>query len=385
LKWDIVNIFRAFTVFQFFLVSMFLLLHSQRTSKKNLLLAFFIILKALIILDNVLMTYPAYLPEYLLPFLCIGTSFVLLEGPTAYYIMVVLTDSRFSFSRKHLFHCIPCALFLGFTVSQYQFHTPSEQLELLRRWFLQCSEWSPLVWFGIYLQFALYGVAALRALSRGREHLYEYMSQSVERSIALLKFLIYDFIVVYGANLFDFYVWIGEVVHYLIIAGTAFNTFVIANVIVYLGLRFPAIFESETDRRLKYEKNLLSIEEKQLYAKKIKEHMEAQKPFLNPTLSLSELSDRVAIPSYVVSQVLNAAMNQNFYDFVNSYRVNESKKLMMEQSNNGKTLLEILYQSGFNSKSVFNSAFKKHAGITPREFKKNLPASPSQEIVSIAS
>ena len=231
----------------------------------------------------------------------------------------------------------------------------------------------------------MYGIAALRVLSRGREKLYSYTSQSVERNIRFLKFLIYDFIVVWGINILSGYVRFGAMGGYVLQAATAFNIFFIANAIVYQGLKFPNIFENESGRRNKYEKNFLSYEEKHSCAKKMKEYMETHKPFLNPALSLADLAEQLALPAHIVSQVLNVVINQNFYDFVNSYRVNESKKLFKEPSNKEKTILEILYQSGFNSKSVFNAAFKKHAGMTPREFKKAFALQPRQEIISIAS
>ena len=60
---------------------------------------------------------------------------------------------------------------------------------------------------------------------------------------------------------------------------------------------------------------------------------------------------------------------KNFYDLINTHRVEEAKKRLID-SNNTKTILEILYEVGFNSKSVFNSAFKKNTGFTPTEFRK---------------
>jgi AraC-like DNA-binding protein len=385
MNYDIINIFRGFTVFQILLVSMFLLLDAQRKSRKNLLLVLFIVSKAFFVSDILLISYHSSLPQSLLWLVCIGTSFQLFLGPAAYYIMVVITNNNFSFTRKHLLHAVPFVLYLGFIISQYHVRNTAEQLQMLNNWFPWSAPWSRAASAGFYLHFSIYGIAALRVLSQGRENLYAYTSQSVEHNIWFLKFLIYDFIIVWGINILSGYVQFGDMGRYILSCATAFNIFFIANTIVYQGLKFPAIFDNEASRPSKYEKNLLSYEEKNSYAKKIKEYMEFHKPFLNPSLSLSDLSEQVALPPYIVSQVLNMAMNQNFYDFINSFRVNESKKLMAEASNNEKTILEILHKSGFNSKSVFNSAFKKHAGMTPREYKKSFSSSHRQEIVSIAS
>ena len=384
MNYDIVNIFRAFTVFQILFVSVFLLIHSQRKSRKNLLLVLFVTSKALFVSDILLISYHSYLPQSLLSCVCIGSSFQLFLGPAAYYIMMTLTDHDFRFKRRHLLHGVPFLLHIGFMISQYHIKTSEEQLAMLNAWFPWSASWSRLMAFGFYLHFTIYGIAALRTLSKGRQKLYAYTSQSVERNILYLKFLIYDFIVVWGVNILSGYAGFSDAARYILQAGTAFNIFFIANAIVYLGLRFPDFFTAEDRYRTKYEKNILTPEEKNSFAKKITDYMELHKPYLNPTLSLSEFSEMLALPAHVISQVLNVVLQQNFYDFVNGYRVNESKKLLQDPSNHQKTILEILFQSGFNSKSVFNAAFKKYTGMTPREFKKTIPSS-SREIVSIAS
>ncbi|MBN1397426.1 MAG: AraC family transcriptional regulator, partial [Bacteroidetes bacterium] len=71
-----------------------------------------------------------------------------------------------------------------------------------------------------------------------------------------------------------------------------------------------------------------------------------------------------------LSEIINNSLNQNFYDFINSYRIKESKLMLEDKENKRKTVLEILYAVGYNSKSSFNVAFKKHTGMTPSQFKK---------------
>jgi AraC-like DNA-binding protein len=382
---DVVNIIRIFTVFQIFLIILSLLLKQQKTSRKNQFLIVFIASKALFVGDIILISHYSSLPQGLLGLLCIGTSFQLLLGPSVYYLMGSIAGERVVLKPKDLFHLIPFIMHLGFIISQYHIYGSAVQLQMLQNGFPFNTPWSRIVSIGFYLHFAIYGIAALRTLSRKREELFVYQSQSVDRNIRFLKFLIYDFIVVWGINVVSAYIPFGALESNALQMLTAFNIFFIANAMVYQGLKFPAIFDAEFERQNKYEKNPLSLEEKEMYRKKITEYMEAQKPFLSPQLSLSELAEKLALPGFVVSQVLNTVLNQNFYDFVNSYRINESKKLMTESPDNEKTILEILYRSGFNSKSVFNAAFKKYNGTTPREFKKTLHSGLSRDIVSIAS
>jgi AraC-like DNA-binding protein len=82
------------------------------------------------------------------------------------------------------------------------------------------------------------------------------------------------------------------------------------------------------------------------------------------------LSGQLSVPVKVLSQVINESLGQNFFDFVNTYRVEEAKKLLTDARNPKITVLEVMYQAGFNSKSSFNTAFKKIALTTPSAYKK---------------
>ena len=99
--------------------------------------------------------------------------------------------------------------------------------------------------------------------------------------------------------------------------------------------------------------------------------MQQNKPFLDPSLSLETLAKQINLPRNEVSLSINKIIGQHFFDFVNSYRINFAAKMLI--TNDGqpqKTVLEILYEVGFNSKSSFNSAFKKHLLMTPSQYRK---------------
>jgi AraC-like DNA-binding protein len=369
--YDILNLFKFFTVFQIFLVSIFLLSHSQRASKKNLLLVTFIMSKALFVGDTLLITFHDRLSLWMLNFVCLGSWFQLLLGPAMYFIMTATTNSNFRFKPVHSLHLVPFLLHLGFVVSQYHVLPVEAKMQLLQNWYPWSASWSKLSALGIYSHFTIYGLIALSVLSKAKKYTYSFNSQSVERNIFYLKFLIYDFIVVWGINIVSMYVPFGQIAGRILQAATVFNIFFIANAIVYQGLKFPSLFLDEPENRSKYEKNLLSEGEKEQYVKKIHEYVLNYKPYLNPTLSLSDLADQLALPPYVISQVLNMKLNQNFYNFINQFRIEESKQILSTLKESEKSILEVLYQCGFNSKSVFNSAFKRHTGMTPREFKKH--------------
>jgi AraC-like DNA-binding protein len=148
--------------------------------------------------------------------------------------------------------------------------------------------------------------------------------------------------------------------------------FLFANLIIYKGLTTPELFIEplESPVKNKYSSSLLSSEQSSLIALKLKEFMEKEKPFLEPELTLQELASRVEIHPRYVSQVINERFNKNFFEFVNYYRVEEAKSQLIADSGLEKTILEILYECGFNSKSVFNTFFKKSTGLTPSQYRK---------------
>jgi AraC-like DNA-binding protein len=92
------------------------------------------------------------------------------------------------------------------------------------------------------------------------------------------------------------------------------------------------------------------------------------KPFLNPKLSLAEVSRQLNTNPRVLSQVINEKTGTNFNDYVNSLRVEEAKQLLQGNDIKKLTIDAIALKSGFNSKSPFYTAFKKHTGMTPKQF-----------------
>jgi len=97
--------------------------------------------------------------------------------------------------------------------------------------------------------------------------------------------------------------------------------------------------------------------------------MEQDKLYQEADLTLQNLADRLQLPSYQVSQAINDGLNKNFYDLVNSYRVEEAKRLLLDAKNNNFTILSVGFEAGFNSKTTFNTVFKKFTGLTPTEFR----------------
>lgn len=158
------------------------------------------------------------------------------------------------------------------------------------------------------------------------------------------------------------------------------------NVIFYITVGYiftisliqnPAIihFSSKTAGELalrKYEKSGLDETEALSIMKKMNSFMEKEKPFLNSNLSIQDLSDNISLPIHTISEVTNGLMGQNFFDYVNNYRVEEFKMLAELPENENIKILNLAFDAGFSSKTSFNIAFKKFTGITPSQYTKEI-------------
>ncbi len=103
-------------------------------------------------------------------------------------------------------------------------------------------------------------------------------------------------------------------------------------------------------------------------SKKIKQLMDEQQLFLDPTLNIGQLAKKSGYPEYLVSLVINQVKQQTFREYINQLRI-EAAKAMLLDAENTQNILEIAYASGFTSKSTFNTAFKKMENMTPSQFK----------------
>lgn len=165
------------------------------------------------------------------------------------------------------------------------------------------------------------------------------------------------------------------------------NDLIFSGVVLFIiligifGIRQHSIFSNQpndnTDDPLnlttkKYEKSGLNDQNKIELVRRLEQLITEDKPFLEPELSLDELARRVhAQPNYL-SQVLNEHFQLNFYDFINSKRVDEFCLKMNDPRFSHYKLVEIAYQSGFNSKSSFNRNFQRFKKTTPSDYKRHL-------------
>jgi AraC-like DNA-binding protein len=120
----------------------------------------------------------------------------------------------------------------------------------------------------------------------------------------------------------------------------------------------------------KYKQSSLSPLKSQDYLRHLQKMMTEHHLYRDPEISLAALAEQMGIPPKHLSQIINERLGQNFKNFINRYRVEEAKIKILDPREKDFVLLKIAYDVGFNSKSVFNAAFKKHAGMSPTEYRR---------------
>lgn len=163
-------------------------------------------------------------------------------------------------------------------------------------------------------------------------------------------------------------IWTTVLIEYFIEL-VAFFSFIIL-VMIYVLIEKKSIIHSDyastKNSKLKIEKN-----EEEDIVSRLNEKMEKEKLYLNNELSLPLLADKIEVPLYLLSKVLNEGLKKNFSEYVNNYRINEAKKKLLDKKFAHLNIAAIAYDCGFNSLSTFNTFFKKLTNTTPSRYKKS--------------
>jgi len=122
----------------------------------------------------------------------------------------------------------------------------------------------------------------------------------------------------------------------------------------------------------KYKKPLFDEATLKQYRQQLETLMDTEQPHLDPSLSIRSLAEILGIPSNHLSQLLSEGFEKNFSQFVNAYRLEAFKSKAADPAQQHLTLLALAYDSGFNSKTVFNTFFKKMMGKTPKAYWKEV-------------
>lgn len=373
---DIKNILHFIIIFQCILFASYLLAPKNIRRLSNVILAAFLLSKAMSELGGVFFHF-GELKQFILSYgphlFYVPFPFRYLYVPVLFLYILSMTKKPFHFKKGYLFHFVLFVFFCVLVLLKFQFLSGDTVREMIGTGSIFSSSERNLFSLLEYLQFFGYAVASLIVLRQYRIKLKNVYSSIEHINLSWLNFVLFGFIVWKSLVIIELVLWNVTGNDYVFVlyitAEVVFLIFVA--LMVLRGLKQPQIFSgiTENQSKQKYEKTLLSDAAKEDYKKKLLRYMKTQRPYLDPSLSLQDLAERASIPPHHLSQILNSCLNQNYFDFINSCRIKESKRLLSEQVSNKKTILEILYDTGFNSKSVFNSAFKKHTGMTPTQFK----------------
>tara|TARA_R110002073_G_scaffold312586_1_gene484088 strand:- start:13374 stop:14483 length:1110 start_codon:yes stop_codon:yes gene_type:complete len=297
----------------------------------------------------------------------------LLFGPLIYLYTKFLTGAK---NQKKLYlHFLPYLLNLSI-LTPFFIKSGEEKILILDYFTASITGGTDLYfYYGLFLQLASsiiclsYAAEGLNVLNKYNNTLLNEFSNTHKQTLKWLKFLLISFIALsilfigtYIITYIDPYPSFDYNVYYF------FLLFVLIYVLSYRALNQPEIIvpvEMSTMPKIK-QKVVENTEE----ILKLKEFMLHEKPYLNGEITASELAKELSISRHQLSQLLNNHLSQNFYDFINEYRVEEFKKRIQSQENNQLTLLAIALDSGFNSKTTFNTIFKKATGMTPSQYKK---------------
>jgi len=153
-------------------------------------------------------------------------------------------------------------------------------------------------------------------------------------------------------------------------------------ILAYVGFNRTQIFHSDAHRFAddeldgpKSEDSTVDDESERQLFEEVKAQMAERQPYLDPRLSLNRLAEVLDLPPSRLSSLINRYAGQNFYEFVNSYRIEEVKDRLADKRYENYSILGIAEESGFNSKASFNRIFKNHLGMTPSEYLKQKKSS----------
>jgi AraC-like DNA-binding protein len=348
-------------ILMIFILTLFsiLLFHVGRHTKSNIYLLIYFTSQ---ILGIAYLAFFPYEKGYNISLLSAALkSVVIMWGPLFYLFISSLFFPDCRFSSKTLLHFVPAALIFIYILLSRQIMF-LQSLMILK---------TPIFAFIFNVLIVIYNIAALYNYLVYRKQQKNLSVNKIvsERwiKIALLGFTASCFIVQIS-NHVGYYLEFSPTLS-KIIGNLAFLLFFC--VLFYVAIT-NRILLKQSEITEKYKNTALSNTEANMLLEKLEQHMIIHKPFLDQELSLKTLAISLNISERHLSQIINKYKNQNFSEYINFCRVQYAMDLLKHPVNKEKTMFSILLDSGFNSKTAFNTTFKKIANCTPIEFKKKM-------------
>ena len=292
---------------------------------------------------------------------------VALLGPLLYLYVVAIVHQEFKFQTRQLYHITGLLLVILFRVLDI-FISREDTFWAIDQMI------APFLFISTYS----YLIQAIRRINRFHHIVLNTQSDFDTHSLKWLKYeivILGIYFITLGAESLQLFLDLGNL-YQPIVVSSFFSMLLFINILIFKSLKAPFITKGISieqqkvidAKRTRYQNSSLTVEEsKKLYDQLITILTE-NKYYKQFDLSLSHLAQITQLPSASLSQVINENAQMNFNDFINQYRVAEAKRLLSE---NPKSLIkEVMYDSGFQSTSTFNSSFKKITGMSPSAYRK---------------
>jgi AraC-like DNA-binding protein len=298
--------------------------------------------------------------------------FVFLAGPLIFLYLSTLTSGQKRLANKDFLHFVPFAFCLIYLLPYY-FQSSAAKLQIIEAEYIQESfgQWYYIrssLFITQFLAYLLLIVLTIVKYSRNRQEPIASRDKAVWFEV---RFFVIASVVL----------WVAAIARYASNQMGKTNLLVPlgASILVYaLGYlkmgRAEFVPSEESEPTKKYEKSMLTPARSERYLNRLLQLMESDRLFTDRDLTIQKLAEKLSIPAPHLSQTINERLGKNFPDFINSYRIDEAKKRLLDPAKKHYTVLAIAEEVGFNSKSAFNDVFKKHVKMTPSEFRKSLMA-----------
>ena len=351
-----------------------LFLHKKGDRKANTLLAV-----VLLLFGFMMAFYVAYWSGYATKFIWMNwwtVPFTFLYGPLIYFYLYKLEKGNLP--KKFAIHFIPAVIQYFFLVP-FIIRSLFGRIEWLRNHFFSHDKLIEVVLLLFtHLQnisLAIYGIAIFLLVRNDQQQLNKFAEKDEFVKNSWLKKVAWLY-AGFTIAVWSYWIlaWSGLIrleYDYLI----SFSMTLFIYTVGYLGFHQPEIFGSTTisNSKLpetKYARSSLKTDQAGMLLNKLLQIMQEEKPYLDSNLKIQHLAEKAGVSSHHLSQIINENLNQNYADFVNSYRINEAKRLLLSPEYEQEKILSIAFDAGFQNKATFNVSFKKYTGMSPTEFKK---------------
>ncbi|MCP5061271.1 MAG: helix-turn-helix transcriptional regulator [Ignavibacteriae bacterium] len=366
---DVVTVIILLGIVQGFILGTILLTIRRGNKNANRVLGILIILFSYMLSPAFLINVDLY---KILPHLMMTAHPVLfLFGPLFLLYVIILISKVFKFNKIFLLHFIPFLLNVIYLMPFY-IESVEEKLRVLEEGGTGTDVVDYLITISMLVHVITYIVIVYSTVKKHTKNLMDSFSSIDKINLQWIQNIIKWFLVVVAVmtvnvilyiigyeNFVDTYT--GIIVPVLIV--------IIIYSIGYRGLFQPEIFTGEIEEQKKYKKTFLESAKAEKYIENLISYMKSEKPYFKNDLTLKSLSEMSAIPYYHLSRIINENLKQNFFDFVNRYRIEEAKSRLLDPKFDHYSIFGIAQEVGFHSKSAFNIAFKKYTNKTPSQFR----------------